>query len=208
MSPTHLRRRGLAVALATATLAGGSATSATAAPRAEKSPVPRPDFTLTLLHANDQESALLPITSEDGQVFAGAARFTQLLQREERRFARRDPGPGQATRRGVLTVSAGDHFLPGPTLAASDDSGRPHYDARAFSLADWDVAILGNHDFDRGPDYLGAWFDDVTSDTPFVAGNLGFGQEPELLAEVRDGTIVTSSVQHVEGERIGIIGLT
>ncbi|OMQ15096.1 hypothetical protein A7K94_0211870, partial [Modestobacter sp. VKM Ac-2676] len=42
----------------------------------------RPDFTLTLLHGNDQESALLPTTTDTGETYAGAALFTELLQQQ------------------------------------------------------------------------------------------------------------------------------
>lgn len=213
MSVNHLRRRSLVVALATATLAGSFATTAAAKPPVQNPPVPKPDFTLTLLHANDQESALLPITlpaAQGGGTYAGAARFTELVQRERAAVDEAERPGGQTGKRGVLTISAGDHFLPGVQLAASEDSGEPIYDAAAFAAADWDVATFGNHDFDLTPDYLARWLADAEasgSETLFVTNNLGFEAEPQLLARVDDGTIVTSHVEKVKGERIGIIGL-
>jgi 5'-nucleotidase/UDP-sugar diphosphatase len=208
MSLNHLRRRTLVVALATATLAGSLATSAAANPPAKKPPVPKADFTLTLLHANDLESALLPITGTDGGTYGGVDRFVELIQREQAAAVTGKPGAGQAGRRGVVTVSAGDNFLPGPNLAASKDSGLPIYDATAFNAAGFDVSILGNHDFDQSPDFLAEWIDDVDPDTAIVSNNLGFEKEPALLARVEDGTIVSSHVEKVRGERIGFIGLT
>ncbi|WP_369056005.1 bifunctional metallophosphatase/5'-nucleotidase [Kineococcus terrestris] len=203
MHPAPARRGALALVLA-ATLAAAPAT-AVAAPGPK---APKADFTLTILHANDLESSLLPVTGTDGSTYGGVDRFVGLLKREQRAAVTGAPGPGQAGKRGVLTISAGDNFLPGPQLAASDDPSRPVYDATAFSAAGFDVSILGNHDFDQNPDFLARWLGDVSSGTTFVAGNLGFDAEPRLLAEVRDGTIVQTHVEQIKGERVGVIGLT
>ncbi|RFU22492.1 bifunctional metallophosphatase/5'-nucleotidase [Geodermatophilus marinus] len=208
MSFLLLRRGAVVLTAAGATAAGGLTGTAVAGPPAGTPAAERPDFTLTLLHGNDQESALLPVTGEDGGTYAGAALFTELLQQQRDAAGTGRPAPGQAGKRGVLTVSAGDHFLPGPQLAASDASGGRIYDAVAFTEAGWDVAILGNHDFDRTPDFLGRFLEDIGDGTPFVSDNLGFDEEPALLAQVEDGTIVTAHVERVTGERIGIIGLT
>ncbi|MGY1650515.1 bifunctional metallophosphatase/5'-nucleotidase [Geodermatophilus sp. SYSU D01119] len=200
-------RRGVVLTAAAATLASGVLTgTASAAPGGGQSS-PRPDFTLTILHANDLESALLPTTTSTGYTYGGVDRFVELVQREQHAATTGRPGAGQAGKRGVLTISAGDNFLPGPNLAASRQEGAPNYDAIAFDEAGFDVSILGNHDFDLGPEFLADWLGDV-DDTTFVSNNLGFGAEPTLNARVADGTIVTSSVQDVRGERIGIIGLT
>jgi 5'-nucleotidase len=201
-----LRRGALVVAVATATVTGTLAVPAVATtPHPDAPPAGEPAFTLTILHGNDQESALLPTTGEDGSVYSGAALFTQLLQEEVQAadaVADRDGSSG------VLTVSAGDHFLPGPQLGASDTVEGPILDSIAFSQAGWDVAILGNHDFDRTPDFLAEFLADLDTGTQFVSGNLDFSAEPQLLAQVQDGTIVTTHVERVQGEAIGIIGLT
>jgi 5'-nucleotidase/UDP-sugar diphosphatase len=202
---TNPRRRVL-LAAATAALTVASCAVPTLAmagpPSAEK-----PDFTLTLLHANDMESALLPITAAGGS-YGGAARFVELFQQLELEALEAEKLPGQAGKRGVITLAGGDNFLPGPNLSASEDSGVANYDAQAFSAAGFDASALGNHDFDLGPDYLADWLGDVSDDIAFVSNNLGFEAEPQLLARVGDGTIVTSHVEKVKGESIGIIGLT
>ncbi|MGX5655937.1 bifunctional metallophosphatase/5'-nucleotidase, partial [Geodermatophilus nigrescens] len=200
-------RRGVVLTAAAATLASGVLTGTAAAAPGGGQSTPRPDFTLTILHANDLESALLPTTASTGYTYGGVDRFVELVQREQHAATTGRPGAGQAGKRGVLTISAGDNFLPGPNLAASQQEGAPNYDALAFDEAGFDVSILGNHDFDLGPEFLADWLGDV-DDTTFVSDNLGFGAEPTLAARVADGTIVTSSVQDVRGERIGIIGLT
>jgi len=203
MSLIPSRRGSLVLALATATLTGTLAAPAAATPAA-----PKPDFTLTLLHANDLESSLLPVTGTDGSSYGGVDRFVELIQQQQKAAVTGKPGAGQAGKRGVVTVSAGDNFLPGAQLAASEDSGAPIYDATAFSAAGFDVSIFGNHDFDQTPDFLAQWLGDVSSDTAFVSGNLGFDAEPALLARVQDGTIVTTHVVKERGEEIGFIGLT
>jgi 5'-nucleotidase len=208
MSLTPLRRGSLVLALATVTLTGTLAAPATAKPAAAPT-APKPDFTLTVLHANDLESALLPITGRDGGTYAGVDRFVELMQREQQ-AAVSTPGPtGGSGNRGVLSISAGDNFLPGANLAASEDSEAPIYDATAFNAAGFDVSILGNHDFDLTPDFLAEWLGDVDPEqTTFVSGNLKFNKEPALRARVKDGTIVTSHVAETGGEQIGVIGLT
>ncbi len=208
--PSRALRRGTVVftvaaaALTSGTLAG----TASAKPPAGSPAADRPDFTLTILHANDLESALLPVTGADGGTYGGADRFVELMQQQQQHAAVTGrPGEGQAGKRGVLTVSAGDNFLPGAQLAASQEEGAPNYDAIAFDAAGFDVSILGNHDFDLGPDFLADWLADV-DDTTFVSHNLGFQDEPALLARVQDGTIVTSHVERIRGEQVGVIGLT
>ena len=204
MTSRSLRRSAVVLTLASTTVTTGLLTgTASAAPKA-----PTPDFTLTILHANDLESALLPITGTDGGSYGGADRFVELVQQQQKAAVTGKPGAGQAGKRGVLTISAGDNFLPGAQLAASgEDPAQPVYDATAFTAAGFDVSIFGNHDFDQNPDYLARWLDDVQG-TTFVAGNLGFAAEPALLAQVQDGTIVSTHVEKIKGEQIGIIGLT
>ena len=208
MSLSTLRRGTLVVTLATATVVSGTlAGTASATPNTAAKPH-APDFTLTILHANDLESALLPITGTDGGTYGGADRFVALIQQQQEAAISGTPVPGHAENRGVVTVSAGDNFLPGPNLAASEDSGEPIYDATAFNAAGFDVSILGNHDFDLSPDFLVDWIGDVDPQTAIVSNNLGFEAEPALLALAQDGTIVTSHIEEFDGEQVGFIGLT
>ncbi|MDQ4138817.1 MAG: bifunctional metallophosphatase/5'-nucleotidase, partial [Actinomycetota bacterium] len=104
-------RRALGVTVAAATLIACSA-PAVAASAAKPEKAPKPDFTLTILHANDLESALLPIKGRDGGTYGGADRFVELIQQQQKLATTGKPGPGQAGKRGVLTISAGDNFLP------------------------------------------------------------------------------------------------
>ena len=186
MSPAPARRGALALVLASTLVAAPATAVAAPGPKAPKPPKPpkppKADFTLTILHADDLESSLLPATGTDGSTYGGVDRFVELLQREQRAAVTGARGPGQAGERGLLTVSAGDNSLPGPQLAASEGSGRPVHDATAFSAPGFDVSIFGDHDFDQNPDPLAEWLGDVSSGTAFVPGNLGFDAEPRLLA--------------------------
>lgn len=189
---------------------------------------PRNNYTLTLLHINDPESQLVhagslqtdpaeaPLSGgdPDSQLvnFGGAPRFLTKLRQLRT----------NATTDAVLTISAGDNFLPGLELDASDperNENNPegiHYDALTIAAADFDVSAVGNHEFDLGPEYLLDWYQQVrtgktvtgayiypTSDVSFVSANLDASAMPELNA-----FIVPSVVLEKSGERIGVIGGT
>src|SRR4051812_47532591 len=195
MSFRTFRRSAVLLTVASATLTSGVlAGTASAKPQ-----TPSPDFTLTILHANDLESSLLPVPGvSGGPAYGGVDRFVELIQQQQKLAVTGKPAAGQAAKRGVLTISAGDNFLPGPQLAASGaDPAQQIYDATAFAAAGFDVSIFGNHDFDQTPDFLARWLTDVGSGATFVAGNLGFSAEPQLLAQVQDGTIVSTHVEKI-----------
>ncbi len=190
-------RRGLGATGLVLALVAVPAASATAAGGGER---PRDaGTTVTLLHANDLESALLPI-ERDGAPYAGAARFVELLQREQR--------AAQRAKTPLLTLNGGDNFLPGAQLDASrDEDAERFYDARAFEEGRFDVSAIGNHDFDLGPDFFAEYLGEVDR-TPFVAANLDVSGEPALRARADDGTIVASTVVRDRGQEFGVIGLT
>lgn len=166
----------------------------------------RGEFTLTILHNNDGESALLPSGDE-----AGVARFMTLVQREKRRALQkakqgdRDHG-GQ---HGVIFVSSGDNFLASPAFTASFNDGI-YYDAVALDLLGYDAIDLGNHDFDFGPDVLAELIASFRrpGKPPYLSANLDFGGEPALQALVDGGVIAKSTIVHANGRKIGIIGAT
>lgn len=177
-------------------------------------------YTLTILHFNDTESQLLhagapsadmskiPTASAgDLQNYGGAARFVTLLETLR----------SQATTDGVITISAGDNYLPGieldasnPTKNAANTAG-DNYDALLFAAAGVDVSAIGNHEFDAGPDYFQSWITKTEAgntaipgvEVPFVSANLNFSAYPALDAQVTPSVIIEKG-----GEQIGIIGGT
>ncbi len=164
---------------------------------------PKVDFTLTVLHNNDGESDLLP--AEDG---AGSiSRYGWLFQQLEK--AARTSGGEARSKTGVISIGAGDNFLASPELEASFAKGIPWYDAMALDYLAYDAFVIGNHEFDFGPEVLADFINsfDGNGDV-FISANLDFSAEPSLQALVDAGLIRASVVVKERGERIGIVGVT
>lgn len=174
----------LAAGLAAPALAGDSAVS----------------FWLTVLHNNDAESQLIDAGSglED---FGGVARFATLVQ-DLRASARTAPAGGS------LLISGGDNYLAGPEFNASLSNGVPFFDTRAMELIGYDVAAIGNHEFDFGPDVLADFLAGFSGGPVFVSANLDFTNEPGVQAFVNSGRLARSTVIEVGGRQIGVVGAT
>jgi 2',3'-cyclic-nucleotide 2'-phosphodiesterase / 3'-nucleotidase / 5'-nucleotidase len=184
-------------------------------------------ITLTLLHNNDGESSLAPLGYVVGEgeeetplLVGGAAAFASVLSREIE--AARQAGNS------VLTVYAGDAFLASATLACSlppQPPETPVYDAVAQALMPYDAHIIGNHEFDYGPDFLrrfiGEFAQSGREDHPFLSATLDFTGEPEwagLIAEdgliegsASSGRVIGRSAVLADagsGERFGVVGAT
>lgn len=193
---------------------GGLATVAVADPGGAD----RPDFTLTVLHSNDMESQLLgtpgdvdgdgTIGEDEQRAFGGVARFATVVDELHRQATRGRPPAGHAGKRAALVLSSGDNFLAGPEFAASLDNGVPYYDALAMAEMGYDVSVLGNHEFDFGPEVAADFIESVGGRTDFISANLDFRDEPDLAALVDDGSLTARTVVKQRGERIGLIGLT
>ncbi|GAB3480309.1 bifunctional metallophosphatase/5'-nucleotidase [Nocardiopsis coralliicola] len=180
-------------------LLAAAALTASAAPAAADPSVQGVAYRLTLLHANDLESALLGAPADAD--YGGAARFTALLDQLR--------GEAETTSDGVLTLSSGDMYLAGPELAASREADAPFYDAQAAAAADWDAIAMGNHEYDFGPDFYADYIDAYTAaggTAPFVASNVDVSGEERLAAHAERGTIAPSAVLEEGGEEIGIVG--
>jgi 5'-nucleotidase / UDP-sugar diphosphatase len=179
------------------------------------------NYSLTILHFNDAESHLLnagdpsvdPTSAPAQNVadlcnYGGAARFVTLLSHLR----------AEAKTDGVITISAGDNFLPcmvfdasNPKLNAANSEGA-NYDALFFAATKVDLAIPGNHDFDFGPDRLAAFIDAIHAGksnaisgfaTRFVSCNIDASACPPLAKD-----LTPSTVFYINGERIGIVGAT
>ena len=161
-------------------------------------------YSITVLHNNDGESQVINAGAglED---FGGVARFRTLVD-STRNFY-------QGLGHGVLTISSGDNFLAGPEFSASLQSGI-FYDALAISEINYDAVILGNHEFDFGPDVLSQFVDasQTTNATTFLSANLDFSGEATLQAQVNNGLIAPSKTIHVNTsagmKSVAIIGAT
>ncbi len=156
------------------------------------------NVTLTLLHNNDGESALLPQTvSVNGTTLAtgSAAAFKTVLDRERAR--------AKAIRgNSVFATYAGDSFLASNILICSEPSNptssAPVWDAIAQQKMGYDVHALGNHEFDYGPAFLARYIKAYRSpsgevDQPFISGNLNFAPSNALSPLLAKGGVIDTT---------------
>ena len=189
---------------------------ASAPPAAAEEP---DEVTLTLLHNNDGESFLLPLTNtvelDGGTVelpVGGAAAYKAVVEREI--------AEARAGGHAVLNVHAGDAFLPGATFLCGQMEGNPLFNAVAQRAIAYDAHVIGNHEFDSLPDFL-ARFVRAFGGQPFLSANLDFSGEPafdDLVAEdgliegaPGDGRAVARALivtDEATGARFGVIGAT
>ncbi len=144
-------------------------------------------FDLTIMHTNDTHAHLDNI----------ARRVTAIKQVRE-----------QSTN--SLLVDAGDVFT--GTLYFNEYNGLA--DLEFMNLIGYDAMTFGNHEFDMGTATLanfvkGAHF-------PFVSANVNFSKDAninpnfndEISKHPQDGNIYNGIIKKVNGEKIGIFGLT
>lgn len=140
---------------------------------------------LVVLHTNDTHSRLDPFPADDGPFagLGGAARRATLVQRV------RDANEH------VLLLDSGDIF-----------QGTPYFnffggelEFRAMTAMGYDVATLGNHDFDNGVEGLVAMLPQAGFD--FVCANYDVSDR-ELAERVQPWT-----VREFAGVKVGIFGL-
>lgn len=164
---------------------------------------------LTLLHNNDGESKLL---GADGFGDFGRFAYEWDLARQTSVLAGRD----------VIGLTSGDNILPGISFTASQERrgaiGTPisgpsdnYFDALALTALDYDAIVIGNHDFDFGPDvladFIGA-YNTAGGDAPWLSSNLDFSAESSLQSLVTSGSIAKYTTVEKNGNTYGIIGAT
>ncbi|MHA7814815.1 MAG: 5'-nucleotidase C-terminal domain-containing protein [Phycisphaerales bacterium] len=157
-------------------------------------------FWLTVLHNNDGESQLID-AGADLPDFGGVARFATVVD-NLRAAAPTAPAGGS------LLISAGDNYLAGPEFNASLNNGIPFYDTLALELVGYDVAAIGNHEFDFGPDVLADFLAGFVNGPTFVSSNLDFSNEPGVQTFVDNGLVARSAVFTVDGVQVGVVGAT
>jgi 2',3'-cyclic-nucleotide 2'-phosphodiesterase (5'-nucleotidase family) len=185
--------------------------------------------TLTLLHNNDGESTLLPlengVSPANGWPISNTITLTNSGVAAFKSVMDREIADARARGNSVLSVYAGDAFLASATLTCSlDDPNIDVYDAVAQRQMPYDAHVIGNHEFDYGPEFLERFisdFDDGNGlDQPFLGANLDFSGEPIfdnlvdsdglLLDPITDGRVVGEAVivtDEVTGEQFGVVGI-
>jgi 5'-nucleotidase / UDP-sugar diphosphatase len=171
---------------------------------------------LTVLHIGDQESWLISaqgnLRDNSGQAisfYGGVDRLATVIANAKT--------AAQTTGRSVVTLNAGDSFLPGPRLNASfinlgtaaADGGQDFYDAIASRQIGFDATTFGNHEFDldnTGP--VAARFAKM-SGTTYLSVNLDFNVTPELADLATSGVVAPSKIiTTAGGKKVGIVGAT
>jgi 5'-nucleotidase / UDP-sugar diphosphatase len=171
---------------------------------------------LTVLHIGDQESWLISaqgnLRDNAGQAisfYGGVDRLATVISNAKHAAA--------AAGKSVITLNAGDSFLPGPRLTASfsnlgtaaADGGQDFYDAIASRLIGFDATTFGNHEFDldnTGP--VAARFAKMSGST-YLSVNLDFSVTPELAALAATGVVAPSKIiTTAGGKKVGIVGAT
>lgn len=140
---------------------------------------------LVVLHTNDAHSRMDPFPMDGGRFegLGGAARRATLIRRV------RDANEH------VLLLDAGDIF-----------QGTPYFnffggelEFRAMTAMGYDVATLGNHDFDNGVDGLVAMLPEAGFE--FVSANY------DVSASALAGHVKPYALREFGGVRVGIFGL-
>ena len=162
-------------------------------------------FWLHVLHHADGESQIINAGAGSLADFGGVARFKTLVDNLK---AEASTFPADGVEKGYVFVSAGDNFLAGPEFNASLDNGVPFFDSIAMQAFDYTACVIGNHEFDFGPDVFQQFLEGFTGSFPFLSANLDFSGEPGLQNLVNQGRIAKSVVATVGTQKVGIIGLT
>ncbi|MFD1956571.1 S-layer homology domain-containing protein [Paenibacillus thailandensis] len=154
-------------------------------PMADTAHAAEGDFSLRILHTNDTHAHLDNV----------ARRVTAIEE------ARTDS---------TLLLDAGDVFS--GTLYFNKFNGLA--DLWFMNQVGYDAMTFGNHEFDKGPSALAAFMKEAGF--PFVSANVDFSADAdlggvyngEISADPKNGNIYPAIIKEVNGEKVGIIGLT
>ncbi|WP_068311203.1 metallophosphoesterase [Aliiruegeria sabulilitoris] len=155
----------------------------------------RADFTLTILHTNDFHYRIGPIDRLDNDCPSDAVAAADCIGGSARLKAaiaairERDDH--------VVLLDAGDQF-PSPAYPTDFD---PSLSAELMNRMGYDAMVLGNHEFDEGPEVLGEFISGLRF--PVVVANADLSSHPQL-----DGKTYGSVVLELGDEQLGVIGLT
>lgn len=154
--------------------------------------LPAQGFDLTILHVNDSHSYLDStrdtMTPDGEKVLAelgGWPRLATLVNRVRRQ------------QKNVALLHAGDAVQGG--LYFMKFSGEP--EMRFLNRLGFDAMVLGNHEFDKGADFLARFLE--YAQIPILGANVRAPGIPRLSQRLKPYVIL-----HYGGERVGVIGLT
>ncbi|AZB44574.1 hypothetical protein CEF21_21065 [Bacillus sp. FJAT-42376] len=116
----------------------------------------------------------------------------------------------RAQKENALLLSAGDVFS--GTLYFNEYKGQA--DLELMNLLNYDAMTFGNHEFDLGTATLADFV--KKAKFPFVSANVDFSKDAnmkaytssDVTADPKDGHSYSAIVKNMDGERVGIFGLT
>lgn len=151
------------------------------------------DFPLTILHTNDTHAGLDTVSSPNNIL----RRVTAIQD-------------AKATTENPILVDAGDVFS--GTLYFNKYLGQA--DLAFMNLVKYDAMTFGNHEFDKDSDVLSKFIGNAKF--PFVSSNVNFSAD-DILSKMftneigrsgNAGTIYPALIKEVDGQQVGIMGLT
>jgi len=149
--------------------------------------IEQPNFALRLLHTNDHHAHLEPAKVGDRE-FGGIARRSTLIEQLR--------AENKASREPLLLLSAGDIFQ--GTLFFNQYLGLADLDF--YNALDYNVATIGNHEFDKGQKVLADFV--KGAEFPIICANLQTAATSPLKGLIKPWVILTMNRQ-----KIGIFGL-
>lgn len=141
------------------------------------------DFALIILHTNDIHSHDLPF-KDNGNLIGGLSKIAYLVSAIK------------ATHNNVIVVDAGDFFQGTPLFQRYGGA----VEIEALNEIGYDIVELGNHEFDKGAQYLANQL--KAAKFPVLACNLDCSALPALEQVVKAGII-----KEINGEKIAFIGV-
>lgn len=161
---------------------------------------PPADIRFTILHTNDEHSAFVPVPALAPDISRGGmARLATAI----RRYRERNAAAGEP----LILVSSGDFSTGTPFNWLTFGGMSPELQ---FMLdLQYDLVVLGNHEFDYGPGALADYLSRLgyparAADLPVLSANIRIPDEHPLAGTGITGTHV---VTVAEGVRVGFIGI-
>ncbi len=141
------------------------------------------DFDLIILHTNDLHSHDLPF-NENGHLVGGLSKIAYLVSSIKHKH------------NNVIVIDAGDFFQGTPLFQRYGGA----VEIEALNEIGYDVVELGNHEFDKGAQYLANQLKQAKF--PVLACNLDCSSLPALGSFIKAGMI-----KEINGEKIALIGV-
>jgi 5'-nucleotidase len=150
-------------------------------------------LTLTIMHINDSHSYAEGVSEEKlfiggTDTYFGMGGYARLMTKV---------ASIRSETENSLLLHAGDAVQ--GTLYFTEYEGKADFEF--LNAMDVDAMCVGNHEFDKGPEYLANFID--YADFPIISANIDASAEDRLA-----GLVNPYVIKEYDGEKVGIIGLT